>query len=195
MQQVLFEVTADIWTTPAFVRERSKALGDKKIGRRAFCTALRELNYPDQRPEHLHYLFTGLDYYGCGFVSREDLEWLDKWEPPTWLSAKANQGALEEIKELLLREHGHFIKAWRRLLDVDNIVLPTRFEKRYQRGPRYPLIAKEVPKRSPPCSQQRSKRGQSLDDMLTMWNSSGPLLRKGLGSLLITWRLHGSPPS
>ena len=26
-----------------------------------------------------------LDYFGCGFLSRSDLEWLDAWEPPEWL--------------------------------------------------------------------------------------------------------------
>ena len=37
--------------------------------------------------------FQRLDFFGCGFLSRSDLEWLDAWDPPEWLYSEPDAEA------------------------------------------------------------------------------------------------------
>mmetsp|Transcript_5868 Transcript_5868/g.11858 ORF Transcript_5868/g.11858 Transcript_5868/m.11858 type:complete len:795 (+) Transcript_5868:84-2468(+) len=65
-------------------------------------------------------VLASLDLYGCGFISRSDLEWLDKWDAPQWLSAKPDRRAWEELRALILAKYRHPLRAWRSLLDKDD---------------------------------------------------------------------------
>mmetsp|Transcript_118580 Transcript_118580/g.369379 ORF Transcript_118580/g.369379 Transcript_118580/m.369379 type:complete len:442 (-) Transcript_118580:75-1400(-) len=73
-------------------------------------------------------LCAALDFYGCGFISREDLEWLDRWPVSEWLSAAPDAAAWEELRRLMLASHGRPLRVWRSLLDKDNSNLVTWVE-------------------------------------------------------------------
>lgn len=60
-----------------------------------------------------------LDFNGCGFLCRSDMEWLDKWEPAEWLTTQPDEDAWRELSKLLVQRYGHLLKAWRFGLDVD----------------------------------------------------------------------------
>mmetsp|Transcript_130469 Transcript_130469/g.230586 ORF Transcript_130469/g.230586 Transcript_130469/m.230586 type:complete len:766 (-) Transcript_130469:9-2306(-) len=87
----------------------------KKVRREEFLAALKfhGFNHPAKT------LFQGLDYLGHKSIILEDLFFLDKWKPPAFLVAQKNFQAAEELKELLLRHHKNFLKAWRHCLDPD----------------------------------------------------------------------------
>jgi len=87
----------------------------KKIRREEFLAALKlhGFNHPAKT------LFQGLDYLGHKSIILEDLFFLDRWKPPAFLVAQPNMQAAEELKELLLRHHKNFLKAWRHCLDPD----------------------------------------------------------------------------
>eukprot|EP00746_Dinoflagellata_sp_MGD_P007616 gnl/MRDRNA2_/MRDRNA2_115102_c0_seq1.p1 gnl/MRDRNA2_/MRDRNA2_115102_c0~~gnl/MRDRNA2_/MRDRNA2_115102_c0_seq1.p1 ORF type:complete len:799 (-),score=132.77 gnl/MRDRNA2_/MRDRNA2_115102_c0_seq1:573-2969(-) len=94
---------------------------DKKILFEDFREVLQELDYPwVGDPGHVKTLLHSLDLYSCGFVSRQDLEWLDMWEPAEWLTAVPDDYAWAEIRALLTRRCGTMIRAWTTLLDVNN---------------------------------------------------------------------------
>eukprot|EP00929_Paragymnodinium_shiwhaense_P048191 TRINITY_DN24400_c1_g1_i1.p1 TRINITY_DN24400_c1_g1~~TRINITY_DN24400_c1_g1_i1.p1 ORF type:complete len:854 (-),score=162.62 TRINITY_DN24400_c1_g1_i1:40-2601(-) len=65
-------------------------------------------------------LFSALDIYSCGFISREDLKWLDRWDPPDWIVAQPDPQAWAQIRAAMLKIYDHPLRAWRNLLDVDN---------------------------------------------------------------------------
>lgn len=118
---------ADIWDLPQFVEARRKPQGEKrwmsekKVLFSAFAELLKELDCPFyHEPTVRSLLLASLDKYGCGFISRSDLEWLDKWEPPEWLCAEPDHAAWNELREMLMRIYQHPLKAWRNLLDADN---------------------------------------------------------------------------
>jgi len=49
-----------------------------------------------------------------------DLEWLDAWEAPPWLSAEPDRQAWEQFFEALMKIYEEPLKAWRRCLDTDD---------------------------------------------------------------------------
>lgn len=61
-----------------------------------------------------------LDWQGKKHLSFIDIEFLDHWRPPAYLIAEPNQEAADQIRSLLLSKYGHFLKAWRTLLDKDS---------------------------------------------------------------------------
>jgi len=61
-----------------------------------------------------------LDYHAGGFISVNDLKWLDGWQPVEWLLASPDQEAWAEIRERLETKFGHLLRAWRFELDADN---------------------------------------------------------------------------
>lgn len=87
------------------------------------CSAMGligKLNVDISQPEsELRLVGVGIDYHGCGFVRFEDLDWLDNWTPPVWLSAKPDSRALRELKNMLIERYHSMIQAWRRCLDFD----------------------------------------------------------------------------
>mmetsp|Transcript_61491 Transcript_61491/g.159663 ORF Transcript_61491/g.159663 Transcript_61491/m.159663 type:complete len:710 (+) Transcript_61491:104-2233(+) len=66
-------------------------------------------------------LCAALDLHGCGIVSLQDLEWLDRWTPPEYLAAEPDPGAWQELRAAMLRLcGGQPLRAWRTLLDTND---------------------------------------------------------------------------
>lgn len=94
---------------------------DKKMLCAAFTEALLALDcphVPDRKTAQI--LTSSLDLHGCGLVTKEDLEWLDCWNPQEWLSAEPEPESWEQLKALMMRRYGHMLRVWRGLLDTDN---------------------------------------------------------------------------
>jgi len=60
------------------------------------------------------------DWEDKKYLTEEDLSFLDVWRPPAWLFAQPNVEAKDAFCEALLKKHGHFIKGWRAVMDVDS---------------------------------------------------------------------------
>eukprot|EP00933_Yihiella_yeosuensis_P050779 TRINITY_DN48581_c0_g1_i1.p1 TRINITY_DN48581_c0_g1~~TRINITY_DN48581_c0_g1_i1.p1 ORF type:complete len:790 (-),score=149.86 TRINITY_DN48581_c0_g1_i1:368-2737(-) len=59
---------------------------------------------------------SALDFFNVGMITQEDLQWLDTWNPPTWLTESPSQEAWETLKAHLLSKHeGNALKAWRHI--------------------------------------------------------------------------------
>lgn len=94
---------------------------DKRMTIVQFAKLLKACKCPlAKQPSERTSLTSSLDLKGCGFIYRSDLEWLDKWDPPGWLTAEPSTEAWEQLKELLERHYGHLLRAWRHALDLDN---------------------------------------------------------------------------
>eukprot|EP00933_Yihiella_yeosuensis_P065395 TRINITY_DN69170_c0_g1_i1.p1 TRINITY_DN69170_c0_g1~~TRINITY_DN69170_c0_g1_i1.p1 ORF type:complete len:423 (-),score=82.90 TRINITY_DN69170_c0_g1_i1:107-1195(-) len=50
----------------------------------------------------------------------EDLQFLDIWKPPGWLVAEPNYDEAAKLKKLMLDKYGHYLRAWRMVMDKDN---------------------------------------------------------------------------
>lgn len=120
-----FGSCAALWDCPAMVRARWKPqsggmwVSDKKMLLERVNETLQTLECPCDADDRSKVL-ASLDLYGCDFISRSDLEWLDSWQPPQWLRAQADPRAWEKLREMLLREYFHPLRAWRNLLDRDD---------------------------------------------------------------------------
>lgn len=119
-----------LWRTEAFQAGEKKSGSVRKMYGHDFATAVISIGY-DADPVELRLLSSGLDLSGIGFVSVEDLLWLDTWSPPLWLLAQPDRRAMQNFRLLLLEKFGSFVLAWRQLLDQDgtNRVSWNEFEK------------------------------------------------------------------
>lgn len=61
-----------------------------------------------------------LDWQDKQYLVQQDLQVFDRWRPPLWLTAKPNADAAAELKRLMKQRYGHYIKAWRMVMDKDN---------------------------------------------------------------------------
>jgi len=75
---------------------------------------------PAEAKSRYWFLFRALDYCGVGFITLQDLEYLDLWEPNPYLTASADEAAWLDLKKLLLNRYGNMLRAWRFELDTDN---------------------------------------------------------------------------
>lgn len=67
-------------------------------------------------------LFKGLAKDGSsGCLVEQDLLFLDKWKPPMFLLARANEEAKEDLKAKLVRKYGSYLKAWRKAFDKEKV--------------------------------------------------------------------------
>lgn len=121
-----FGSCSSLWDHPVMVSARSSsqdlwALG-KKMLLSTFGASLKTLGWPgidDSGVKNM--VFASLDQYGCGFIEHSDLEWLDGWEPPGYLSVdRPDPEAWNEIRALVLKMYKHPLLAWRTLFDQDN---------------------------------------------------------------------------
>jgi len=62
-------------------------------------------------------LFYLLDRRGWGFLSLEDITFLDKWQPPSYIFAQSDYAGLEVLKRYLEDTQGNALRAWRKVLD------------------------------------------------------------------------------
>lgn len=90
----------------------------KKLGQPEFVAALKEHGCGFQK--YAKHLFHYLNREGGKEIREEDMRFLDKWKPPEFLLVPPNPQAMEKVKSILLDEFGHYLKAWRRLLDLDS---------------------------------------------------------------------------
>mmetsp|Transcript_36837 Transcript_36837/g.84885 ORF Transcript_36837/g.84885 Transcript_36837/m.84885 type:complete len:912 (+) Transcript_36837:142-2877(+) len=122
-----FGSCAAVWDS----REAAQARGEidhnhhwastKKMLLQPFVECLRNIGWPEiGRAGHRSLLLSSLDKYGCGFISRKDLEWLDAWQPHEWLAAEPDENAMKELKDLMLHQYGHALRAWRCVMDRDD---------------------------------------------------------------------------
>mmetsp|Transcript_54445 Transcript_54445/g.127103 ORF Transcript_54445/g.127103 Transcript_54445/m.127103 type:complete len:1075 (+) Transcript_54445:99-3323(+) len=87
---------------------------DKTMQFAKFNELLRSLGWPGaSEPSISSLLRSSLDACNCGLISRQDLEWIDGWDPPLWLLSKPDPLAWIQVKEMLLREYKHLLRAWR----------------------------------------------------------------------------------
>mmetsp|Transcript_81373 Transcript_81373/g.140933 ORF Transcript_81373/g.140933 Transcript_81373/m.140933 type:complete len:816 (+) Transcript_81373:53-2500(+) len=61
-----------------------------------------------------------LDWQDKKYLVEEDFHFFDTWKPPAYLSASASPEAAEEFKAAMLAKCGHYLKAWRTVMDKDN---------------------------------------------------------------------------
>lgn len=125
-----YESCAGCWDCPRMDAARAKPqqgingtwASIKKMLSNAFGDALSEMGWPGAAdPKTRQVLLSSLDYLGCGFISRTDLEWLDKWVPPEFLTVQGpDYEALAELRKLMLGIYERPLRAWRNLLDLDN---------------------------------------------------------------------------
>lgn len=103
------------------VAPSNKWKSDKKLLSGAFMTALSNLNWPGVDNTHEGMILcAGLDFYGCGLISRHDMEWLDAWDAPQWLCVQPDHAAWMQLRSLMLRRYGQPLRAWRTLLDQND---------------------------------------------------------------------------
>lgn len=126
-----FGSCAALWDQPTMraARERPQKMGTWKSSKKLlvgrFLKVLRTLGWPggtgSEENTLLFAVASGLDLYGCGFVSQPDLQWLDSWKPPRYLVEAPEPGAWAELRGRML-EHcgGRPFEAWRTLLDRQN---------------------------------------------------------------------------
>mmetsp|Transcript_3722 Transcript_3722/g.6600 ORF Transcript_3722/g.6600 Transcript_3722/m.6600 type:complete len:865 (-) Transcript_3722:83-2677(-) len=118
---------AAIWNAPETRAARCRPArngswaSDKKLLFSTFAEALKALGWkPVEDREIRNILFISLDKYGCGFISYEDLQWVDKFFPPEWLGAQPDEEAWDDFREQMLEKYIHPLQAWRMLLDRDD---------------------------------------------------------------------------
>lgn len=87
----------------------------RKLRQPEFLSSLKACGF--QHPGKNVYL--SLDVQGTGGIMVEDMLFLDKWKPPSFLTSQPNQQAADELKAALLRHSKNYLKAWRHVLDVD----------------------------------------------------------------------------
>eukprot|EP00440_Ansanella_granifera_P030518 gb/GFBE01033153.1/.p1 GENE.gb/GFBE01033153.1/~~gb/GFBE01033153.1/.p1 ORF type:complete len:863 (+),score=145.30 gb/GFBE01033153.1/:1-2589(+) len=119
-----------MWDQPEVVDARSapqkggRWRSEKKMLLAAFSAVLKDFGWSCKSSRRgaspATVLFNSLDLYGCGFVSRSDLEWLDTWRHSEWLTAEPDAEEWAIMKALLVRVEGHALRAWRKRLDVDD---------------------------------------------------------------------------
>lgn len=92
----------------------------RKLLLQPFIRVLKELGWPTSHADSRSQLLASLDFFGCGFVSRSDLDWLDGWVPPEWIYAEPDEEALSELQKLVRKKYAHPLSAWRSLFDRDD---------------------------------------------------------------------------
>lgn len=93
-----------------------RALDEKKVNRlryQDFSNAAKSLGFALPTKT----LFNDLDVDGSRFIEEEDLKFLEAWRLPAHLTASANIEAKEEVRTLLLKTYGNYLKAWRLCVD------------------------------------------------------------------------------
>jgi len=116
---------AGLWETEEAKLARAKRRGygsftsDKKMRLSSLQEALEMMDWPGDAEER-QIVFQALDSLGCGLITIEDLEWLDRWDAPEYLSAEPDEEAWNQLKDLLVKTYKHPLRAWRMILDRDN---------------------------------------------------------------------------
>jgi Ca2+-binding EF-hand superfamily protein len=127
--------------------------GNKRVTLKEFQTGCVELGLPKRLHESIEFLFELLedpdDTTSRGSLSEGELSFLDTWDPPFYLTEKADMAAAMALRQALIgRHHGNSLKAWRLNLDRDGSmkVGPEEFIAACKR-----LARQGVSEAEPPC--------------------------------------------
>eukprot|EP00440_Ansanella_granifera_P009314 gb/GFBE01010094.1/.p1 GENE.gb/GFBE01010094.1/~~gb/GFBE01010094.1/.p1 ORF type:complete len:812 (+),score=190.40 gb/GFBE01010094.1/:1-2436(+) len=60
-----------------------------------------------------------LDWQDKKFLLKQDLDFLDIWRAPAWLTATPDDSAAQHFRKQLVARHGHILKAWKLAMDKD----------------------------------------------------------------------------
>mmetsp|Transcript_163183 Transcript_163183/g.523373 ORF Transcript_163183/g.523373 Transcript_163183/m.523373 type:complete len:614 (-) Transcript_163183:326-2167(-) len=91
-----------------------------------FTQGCKAKGLPANEQEGMRTLFRLMDndaagVRGAGSIDKEEILFLDKWQPPPYLLAEADVGARERLFNALLARHNdNSFMAWRRALDKDS---------------------------------------------------------------------------
>lgn len=112
-----------VWALSTFGNKPSvplwKAL-DRRSRRRLTCQQFAQELFRqgfDLKPKTLA---KWLDWQPKRYLTEEDLQFLDVWRPPSYLVAKPSFEGANEIRRLMLKKYGNYVKAWRNCMDKDN---------------------------------------------------------------------------
>ncbi|CAE7401164.1 xpot [Symbiodinium sp. CCMP2456] len=88
----------------------------KKVSYKQFEKSLLEWGWSG----HTKQLFQHLDKSNSKTIEESDFRFLEKWHPHPYFLVEANHAARDEIRDLIGQKYGgHFLKAWKQLLDKD----------------------------------------------------------------------------
>jgi len=96
-----------------------------KVSLPEFASACVQLGLPKRLHDSIGVLFQILDDpeddAGRGFLSEDELSFLDVWKAPAYLSEKVDLAAVEAFRTAVIQKHrGNALAAWRIALDRDN---------------------------------------------------------------------------
>eukprot|EP00933_Yihiella_yeosuensis_P041380 TRINITY_DN35770_c0_g1_i1.p1 TRINITY_DN35770_c0_g1~~TRINITY_DN35770_c0_g1_i1.p1 ORF type:complete len:750 (-),score=122.30 TRINITY_DN35770_c0_g1_i1:305-2491(-) len=138
-----FGKVANIWEHPVTQKERHSSQVDsvyvasgsggentslywasgasnKKLLASSFARVLETLEWPGVwDTEQRGTLLASLDIFGCNFIARSDLEWLDRWNPPEFLYTPPSTHARDELYDHMIHKCGNLLGAWRNYMDLD----------------------------------------------------------------------------
>jgi len=86
-----------------------------KIFKAEFVSALRKLGYQGRSKQ----LFDLLARQSLGFMSAEDLNFLERWNPPPYIFSVPDVQGFVLFKESMLNLHGNALRVWMKTLDKD----------------------------------------------------------------------------
>ena len=90
--------------------------GGKKVSRKQFEKALHDWGWVGNTKR----LFQHLDKHNSKAIEESDLKFLERWHPQPYFLVEPNYAAREELRDLIGQKYGgHFLKAWKHLLDKD----------------------------------------------------------------------------
>merc|ERR1719247_2197756 len=70
---------------------------------------------------HLKLVFQCMDTDGAGTIESNEVKWLDKWDPPSFLYYEKDAAMWEKMKALVIEKNrNNAILAWRKALDKDS---------------------------------------------------------------------------
>lgn len=102
---------------PAFHLWRSLDIkGKNRLTPEQFSRACIQLGFDDR---HIKTIVHWLDWKGRNALVHEDLHFLDIWKPPAWLVAEPNYEEAERLKKVMCEKYGHYLRAWRLVMDKD----------------------------------------------------------------------------
>lgn len=117
-----FGTCGDIWERLWSVSAPSgSVLINARIHSSTFLNAIRALGWPKADEVRSNaMLCAGLDLLACGFLSPEDLAWLDAWEAPEWLALEPDYEAWCQLRKLMHTTWEHPLRVWRELFDTND---------------------------------------------------------------------------
>mmetsp|Transcript_63527 Transcript_63527/g.151496 ORF Transcript_63527/g.151496 Transcript_63527/m.151496 type:complete len:658 (-) Transcript_63527:151-2124(-) len=89
---------------------------DGRVNRREFVEGMRRFGF---RAASSSRLFFMMDRELCGFLLRENFAFLGHWDPPAYMSSRADAEGLEQLKQVLKATYRLLLRAWRKILDKD----------------------------------------------------------------------------